>query len=186
MLALTQHDGWTRQGRRKWQKSFNIWVTELPFRVCGSCFCLFIFLACCWISLSLSLSLFCFFLLQHSVLLQDSHFIFFRLSPGFLFLSATSCRTKTKNPQIILKNVKRFVGWKLVVTPTLRNLSHWCSIWSAVPQKVGRRRSYFGFQLKDAWLIFFFFFFCYQFATPVAYQLGWLIAFGFLTVFFAY
>ena len=187
MLALTQHDGWTRQGRRKWQKSFNIWVTELPFRVCGSCFCLFIFLACCWISLSLSL--FCFFLLQHRTIECPAARLTFHLLQAFTRFPVSLSHQLSNKDQESTNNLEE--------CETLCGLKACCHTDTEKPQSLmfnliccaaesWKAEILFWLPTKRRLAHIYIFFFCYQFATPVAYQLGWLIAFGFLTVFFAY
>lgn len=172
------------RGRRKWQKSFNIWVTELPFRSLQLLFLplLFFWLAC-WIFF------FFFFLLQHRTFECPAARLAFHPPLAFTrFPLSLGYQLSNKDPKKSTNNLGRMwnalVGWKLVVTPTLRNLSHWCAIWSAVPgEKLEGGERILASNKKTP---FFFFLFFINLQTPIAYQLGWLIAFGFLTVFFAY
>lgn len=97
-------------------------------------------------------------------------------SPLFSVSTVTKCwRWKT----LPKWRLHRFVWLQLTLTrekETKADLIHSSYLQLAT---VGRWTTYFGIKLNEVWHF-------YQSAPQTAYQLEWLIAFGFLTVFIAY
>ena len=139
--------------------------------------------------LSLSLSLFCFFLLQHRTIECPAARLTFHLLQAFTRFPVSLSHQLSNKDQESTNNLEE--------CETLCGLKACCHTDTEKPQSLmfnliccaaesWKAEILFWLPTKRRLAHFFLFFFCYQFATPVAYQLGWLIAFGFLTVFFAY